>query len=346
MSRALAYAGSPVRVRSTTLIVVASAALGATTTNARADGSESGPPIAQSLFDDGRTLMGAGRHSEACRKFADSHHLEPAGGTLLNLALCHELEGKTATAWSEFRDALSIAIRDTRADRQELAELHIAALGPKLTRVAVVVPGGVAARAPEVTFDRSPLPSAAWNTAIPVDPGEHRIAVTAQGLRRWETALMATEEGRTYSVEVPGTESLAGAPCLPGATHEGRACDGAALHRGHRRSTAFWVLMGGAGVSVATSVVTGVMALDANAHVKDNCSSERAFCRVDDAKDEASRARAMAWVSTVALLVGAGAAVVALVLPVGQTSPMAASAGVRIQNGATFATFELMPRRW
>src|SRR4051794_33573309 len=96
--------------------------------------------IAQSLFDDGRVLMDAGRFAEACPKFAESQRLEPAAGTLLNLALCHEHEGKTATAWTEFRDALSLAMAAQRKDRQELAELHIATLGPKLTRLSVAVP--------------------------------------------------------------------------------------------------------------------------------------------------------------------------------------------------------------
>ena len=315
------------RLRRAVLVVVAATAPLASSAVARADGSETNPQIAQSLFDDARTLMEAGRYAEACPKFADSLRLEPAGGTLLNLALCHELEGKTATAWTEFREALSIALRDQRVDRQELAELHIAALAPKLTRLTVVVPESVAARDPEITFDRSRLPSSAWNTAIPVDPGEHRIAMAAQGARRWEALVVATEAGRVYSVEVAWAEPPVLVPT-------------------HRRSTAFWLLLGGAGVSIATSAVTGVLALNANAYVKDNCSTERSFCRVDDAKEHASRARTLAWVSTAALLVGASTAVVALVLPLEQTSPVAATAGLRLENGAALATLELTPLHW
>lgn len=275
-------------------------------TDARADGET--PQIAQSLFDDARTLLEAGRYAEACRKFADSHRLEPAGGTLLNLALCHELEGKTATAWNEFREALSVAARDQRKDRADLAEEHIAALQPKLTRLTVVVGEDAAA---ELTVDRSPLPPAAWNAAIPVDPGEHRVRRMTGGVVDWETAVVTTEPGHTYVVEVP-RHSLP--VTRPVTTH---------------RSTAFWTLLGGAGVLGVTSVVTGAMALNANAYVKDNCSEARDFCRVDDASDEASRARTLAWVSTITLGAAVGAAVVAFVLP-RWTAVSAASNGVRI----------------
>jgi hypothetical protein len=287
---------------------------------ARADGTETDRQIAQSLFDDGRALLEAGRIAEACPKFAESQRLDPGGGTLLNLALCHELEGKTATAWTEFREALSIAVRDDRKDRQELANGHIATLAPKLTRLTVAVPDGIAAREPEVTLDRSRLPAAAWNTEIPIDPGEHRIAVTAQGLPRWETSVATLEAGKTYRVDVPPALDRQGP--IPAEPRETRG-----------RSTAFWLLLGGAGVSLVTSAVTGLMALDRNKYVKDNCSTSRDFCRVGDAGDAASTARTLAWVSTATLVVGAGAAVVAFVLPLEKKSPTSAALSVE-GNGA------------
>jgi hypothetical protein len=324
-------------------VCAAACALVALPSAARADGTETDRQIAQSLFDDGRALMEAHRYGEACPKFADSQRLDPGGGTLLNLALCHELEGKTATAWTEFREALSIAQRDDRKDRQELASLHIAALGPKLMRLTVVVPEGVAAREPEVTLDRSRLPSAAWNTSIPVDPGEHRVAVTAAGLTAWETSLAAEEPGRTYRVDVPPLDRAPG--CLPGSQRQGEACVSLPEPRVVRaRSTAFWLVLGGAGVSVATSAITGLMALSANKYVSDNCSVDRNFCRVPDAADAASRARTYAWISTATLAVGAGGAIFAFLLPLEKKSPV--TAGFSVHDGAAMATVALSPRAW
>lgn len=314
-------------MRRSSLATLASLASLALARPALADGSDTDRQIAQTLFDDGRVLMDKGLYAEACPKFAESQRLDPGGGTLLNLAVCHELEGKTATAWSEFRDALAQAVRDGRKDREVLANEHIASLAPKLVRLTVVVPDGVAVREPEITLDRSRLPRPAWGTAIPVDPGEHKVTVSGSGLPRWESEIAATGAGQSYRIEVPALDRPEA--CPPGTARRGESCVAAAAtpREVRVRSVAFYVLLAGAGASLATSVVTGLMALDANQYVEDNCSTERDYCRVPDAADEASRARTMAWVSTATLGVGATAAVVAFLLPLEKRSPVSARVG-------------------
>jgi hypothetical protein len=273
--------------------------------------------IAQQLFDDGRALLEARRYAEACPKFAESQRLDPGGGTLVNLALCHELEGKTATAWSEFRDALGQAVKDDRKDRQELARTHIADLAPKLMRIVVEVPERLASRDPEINLDKSRLPDAAWNTPIPVDPGEHRVSVSiAGGGQPWSVAVSVSEPGQTYAVKLPSFESPQVCPQGQMRVRGQEACVNIPWDAARsRRTTAFWVTLSGAGALLVTSAITGVVALSANAYVKDNCSTDRDFCRVSDAGDAATRAKTFAWISTATLGAGLVAGVVAFVLP-------------------------------
>jgi len=144
---------------------------------AAAAGSDADRLLAQSLFDQAKQLMDAGRYGEACPKLAESQRLDPAGGTLLNLALCHEEEGRLATAWADFKEALGAARRAGRPDREQAARAHIAALEPRLARLTLEVrhpdPGLV------VKIDGALVGGAAWNTATPVDPGWHEVIAAA-----------------------------------------------------------------------------------------------------------------------------------------------------------------------
>src|SRR5229473_1941363 len=127
------------------------------------------PAVAQALFEKGRSLMARGKYPEACEALAESQRREPAGGTLLNLALCHELEGKIASASSEFRDALNQARHDGRADRVKLAAEHLAAAEPKVPHLVLKGQAGGSASSLEWKLDGQPIANPA--SAVAVDPG-------------------------------------------------------------------------------------------------------------------------------------------------------------------------------
>jgi hypothetical protein len=181
---------------------------------------------AQSLFDEAKTLMQSKDFAAACPKLEESEKLQAAGGTLMFLALCREGEGKTATAWTLFNEVLSGARRDGRHDREKVAQDHIVALTPRLTRMSVVVTDAARPPALEIRRDDVTVPSELWGTAIPVDPGAHVLRAAAPGMTPWQATTSTTGEGQTIAVNVPAliaAPTAAAVPVLPMPAKDHRA---------------------------------------------------------------------------------------------------------------------------
>ncbi|WP_437498850.1 hypothetical protein [Sorangium sp. So ce1099] len=160
---------------------------------------------AVALFDEGRALMAAGKHAEACPKLAESHAIDPGIGTLFNLSDCYERIGRTATAWIGFRDVAAAALSAGQTERERVARARAAALEPRLSRLQIVVPPEAAIAGMELTRDSVPVGRALWGTAVPLDPGEHRVAAVAPGHKPWE-AKVAIDKPGVVSVTVPELE--------------------------------------------------------------------------------------------------------------------------------------------
>ncbi len=176
---------------------------------ARAEGGKSSAvtAMAEALFKEGKKLLAEKKVPEACRKFESSYRIDPAPGTLLNLAMCHEEEGKLATAWGEFLESMQLAKKSNRPDRLKIAKEHISAIEPRLPRFVVVVPEGATQMGLVVEMDGVPLEEGAWGTAIPIDLGEHKAVVKAAKHKSWEKTFVV-ENGKVATVVVPKLERI------------------------------------------------------------------------------------------------------------------------------------------
>ena len=58
---------------------------------------------AEQLFEQARALFDKGNFADACPRFGASYKLDPALGTLLNMATCYEMLGHIASAWGHYR---------------------------------------------------------------------------------------------------------------------------------------------------------------------------------------------------------------------------------------------------
>jgi serine/threonine-protein kinase len=289
---------------------------------------------AQALFDEGKRLMAAGSYAEACPKLLESQRIDPGGGTLYAIALCHEGEGKTATAWADFNVALAEARKDRRTDREAAAAERIRALEPRLTRTRVVVP---AARAPglEIKRDGARVGEAQWGTALPIDPGEHAFEATAQGKRPWRQVVDIRGEGKTIDVAVPALEDEpAAAPPPPPAAAAGPAPP--PKETGSPQRT--WAFVAG-GVGLAAAAVGLGFALSASSkwsEASEACPGGRCTDPAD--RDKGVQAGTEADLSTVLVTAGAVAVVAGTILwlTAPRASATAASRGPAVLPGAGF----------
>ncbi|MBS2017009.1 MAG: hypothetical protein JST00_29245 [Deltaproteobacteria bacterium] len=164
--------------------------------------NEGGAAAAESLFQEGRKLMDQRRYGEACPKLAASHKLAPGVGTLLNLADCYEKDNKLASAWARFHEAIALAQRLGRKDREQTARERADRLEPRLIRLTILAKD----RDVEVKLDGNVLDGAALGTPVPVDAGKHGIEARAKGKKPFTTTLEVSERTKTPSVEIPRLE--------------------------------------------------------------------------------------------------------------------------------------------
>lgn len=158
------------------------------------------PATADALFREARALLKKGEYAAACPKLADSHRLDPAPGTAINLGDCLEKLGKLADALQAQRDALDMLQPGDR--RIEPLKVQIATLEKRVPRLTVQLAPGAPGGA-KVLRDGIELGAGSLGVSLPVNPGEHSIAVTAPGhSRRIYSTTLREGEARDIAVDV------------------------------------------------------------------------------------------------------------------------------------------------
>jgi hypothetical protein len=262
---------------------------------------------ANALFDEAKQLQKDGKIAEACERYLESYRLSPRGGTLLNAGLCHEQEGKLLVARRELRDALALAKRDGRSDREPVAAEHLAAVEAKLSWARIVPPKNAEPAVVEIRVDDAPIPREDW-ARVPLMPGAHVVLASAHGFKNREARLTiapGAPQSPTVQLEpfeaVGGDANVAVAPKGPGPAG-GPAKPTQHADGGHANPWKIVALVTGI-VGAAASLGMGAWALERKGVVRDHCDPEK---RCDDIGDSAvGTGRALVIGSTVALGVSA-----------------------------------------
>ncbi|HEY4160044.1 MAG TPA: hypothetical protein VGM29_18155 [Polyangiaceae bacterium] len=168
--------------------------------SAAAQNSDKNAAVA--LFDQASKLAAGGHFADACPKFAESYRLDPQLGALMHLADCYAKNGQPASAWASFRDAADLAAQ--RGDsRAQIAKERAAALESQLSRISILVPPEARVPGLDVRRDGTPVSSALWGTALPVDPGVHTIQASAPGKVAWQSTVTSAGNAASQSIAVP-----------------------------------------------------------------------------------------------------------------------------------------------
>ncbi len=251
----------------TVFAVAAVSALFAATPRARADDLAT----AQALFEAARIAQTHGDYAAACPKFAESERLDPAPGTLLNLADCEEHLGHLALAWDAWHEGIALLPRGD--ERLPLARQRAQALDSRLPRLILQLDPNAPAGT-KVRRDETEIGTASLGTALPVDPGLHVVRVEADG-RSPESTEVTLAEGETRTLDVaPGPPIAPPASAPPPAVPVTASAPTNAPER--RRSgaglrTAGWVVGGVGVVGLGIGAATGLLAMSREATVNVHC---------------------------------------------------------------------------
>lgn len=226
--------------------------------------SAQGPDVAgaETLFERGRQLMAEGNLKEACPKFAESQRLAPAAGTALNLATCYEKQGKTASAWGMYREAISLSVASGQTVREQFARDRSNELEPKLMKIVISVTSDEPNL--EVKRDGTQVARAQWGTPIPIDPGPHVIEASAPKRATWSKKIETNAPGQTTNVAIPALSESA-ADAIPDAP----AAGGGDRQKGDGGGTLRIVGFIGMGVGAALLGTGGFFALSSQSKQDD-----------------------------------------------------------------------------
>lgn len=304
---------------------------------ARAQPATASVAEATRLFDEAEALMREQQYAAACERYARSQALDPQLGTLLHLANCEELLGRTASALADFQAAAQLAAaRRERGDpdpREEVARKRAERLSPQLAYLRLVPP---AAEPPglQITQDGERIAPEHLGSFVPIDPGPHSVRASAPGYGAWSHTLVISPATR-HELPLPQLNPLRVAEPAPAAADDPARPVGlprGAAASGTQRAAAY-ALGGAALVGVGVAVVLGTRANHFHSERDALCSAERCVLSPQDAAhvyavDDKARDFAAAFNWTGALSLAALGTAVVLYLTGGEPQPASPGAVV------------------
>jgi hypothetical protein len=161
---------------------------------------------ARDLFKQGDQLQRAGNFTDALDRFQRAQQVIQAPTNVLRIAECQAALGKLVESAESYRSVVRwpLAPGAPAAFQSAIdqAKGELAQIEPRVPKMLVqVTPSGVANES--LVIDGTAVPGALVGEPIPLDPGEHKVLVTAPGYSSPEQSVALRErETKTLGVEL------------------------------------------------------------------------------------------------------------------------------------------------
>lgn len=268
--------------------------------------------MARQLGNQGLELAGAGDCGAALDLLSRSEALHHAPTTLAILGECHITLGKLVEGVEELtrvvRESLDEQSPGSFRAAQDRARVRLEEARPRIPKLRLVVHGATANAALKVHVDGESIPVASLGLDRPVDPGHHRVEVSASGYDQ-ASGEVTLGEGETQVltlelVRLPETDSASTTDGVEGATGKVSSSVVAAL-REPRSKVPAYVAFGIGAAGIAAGSAFGVFTLSKTASLDKLCPTVATCPAI--AQSDIDLSKATAWTSTISFGVGAAA---------------------------------------
>lgn len=273
---------------------------------------------AQRLYEEGRRLMVRKKYAEACPKLEQVAELLPKQPAPHDtLGECYKALRRFGSAWEQFTVGQSMAQARGDLKRAAILAKKAKALEPKVAKIKIVVPPEMlTTEGVSISRDGTVQDKALWNTAMPVDTGDHVIEVNVPDREKWSKTITILADGAELSVDVPPLLEL---KVIPKPKPPSPPPPVVIVPRRSWQRPLGWTALAIGGASLATSGVLSGIAVSKNnaSNANGHCSEQYGCDSVGDPLRK--QALGLANVATATMIFGgvlaAGGLVVVLTAP-------------------------------
>jgi hypothetical protein len=294
-------------VRRWVVPVVLCLATALASTWAHAQPSAADKETARNLMIQGNERYEAKDFAAALKAYSAANDIMHVPSTSVAVALAHAELGQLVEARDQALEAARYPKRDSEPEAFQNAREEAAALADKLAlripSLQVTVQGVRPGVAPDVRIDDVSVPYTAVGLSRRVNPGVHRLVVSAPGYEDASAPIQLQEtEKRTITIALkPMSPPVASAP-VPAASQRPAPSPGT--------SPIVYVGLAVGAAGIITGSVTGLVAFSKATDIKQDCDGNAC---PQSREADANSAKSIAATSTVAFGVGAAGLGVALV---------------------------------